>query len=100
MLYTIVATDVKNSLEKRLPARPGHIARLRLLQDEGRLVLSGANPAIDSTEPGEAGFSGSVIVAEFNSLQDAKDWINADPYVEAGVYEHIVVKPFKKVLPD
>ncbi len=99
MLYMIVGTDVENSLEKRSSARPGHIARLKSLQDQGRLVLSGPNPAIDSADPSESRFSGSLIVAEFNSLQDAQDWMDADPYVSAGVYRHVVVKPFKKFLP-
>ena len=99
MLYMIVGTDVENSLPKRASARPEHIDRLKSLQDQGRLTLSGPNPAIDSSDPGEAGFSGSLIGAEFDSLQDAKDWANDDPYVAAGVYGSVVVKPFKKFLP-
>lgn len=99
MLYMIVGTDVENSLPKRASARPEHIDRLRSLQNQGRLALSGPNPAIDSSDPGEAGFSGSLIVAEFDSLQDAKDWADHDPYVAAGVYSSVVVKPFKKFLP-
>jgi len=99
MLYMISSTDVANSLSRRLPVRPQHIERLKALQNEGRLVLAGPHPAIDSNEPGDAGFSGSLIVAEFDSLQDAEAWANADPYVVAGVYDSVIVKPFKKVLP-
>jgi len=95
----ISSTDVANSLSRRLPVRPQHIERLKALQNEGRLVLAGPHPAIDSNEPGDAGFSGSLIVAEFDSLQDAEAWANADPYVVAGVYDSVIVKPFKKVLP-
>ena len=100
MLYTIVANDVDNSLLLRKSARPAHLERLQALQDQGRLLLAGPNPAIDSDDPGEAGFTGSVIVAEFASLQDARDWADADPYVEAGVYAGVSVKPFKKVFPQ
>ncbi|MGB0847136.1 MAG: YciI family protein [Thiolinea sp.] len=99
MLYSIVGEDIENSLEKRLAARPAHVERLLKLRDEGRLIIAGPNPCIDSEDPGEAGFSGSVIVAEFESLQDATDWANADPYIAAGVYQNVSVKPFKKVLP-
>ncbi|OCR24759.1 hypothetical protein AFK24_11530 [Pseudomonas syringae] len=99
MLYAIVATDVENSLEKRLSVRPAHLERLNALKDEGRLILAGPNPAVDSNDPGAAGFTGSLIVAEFDSLSAAKAWAEADPYVKAGVYEHVVVKPFKLVLP-
>ncbi|MDY7561124.1 YciI family protein [Pseudomonas sp. 10B1] len=99
MLYAIVATDVANSLEKRLTARPDHLARLIALKDEGRMVLAGPHPAIDSNDPGSAGFSGSLIVAEFESLTAAQTWADADPYVAAGVYANVVVKPFKQVLP-
>ena len=99
MLYMINGTDVPNSLEKRLSVRPQHIERLKLLQNEGRLILAGPLPAIDSDDPGDAGFSGSLIVAEFESLEDAEAWAQADPYIGAGVYESVVVKPFKKVLP-
>ena len=99
MLYAIIATDVANSLEQRLAARPAHLARLHQLQAEGRLVLAGPHPAIDSNDPGAAGFSGSLIVAEFESLADAQAWAKADPYVEAGVYANVVIKPFKQVLP-
>ncbi|AIR91664.1 YciI family protein [Pseudomonas cremoricolorata] len=99
MLYAIIASDVENSLEKRLAARPAHIARLRELQAEGRVVLAGPHPAIDSNDPGAAGFSGSLIVAEFESLTAAQAWAEADPYVAAGVYGQVQVKPFKQVLP-
>jgi len=99
MLYAIVATDVANSLEKRLAARPDHLARLIALKDQGRMVLAGPNPAIDSNDPGAAGFSGSLIVAEFESLAAAQTWADADPYIAAGVYANVTVKPFKQVLP-
>ncbi|MCG6937173.1 MAG: YciI family protein [Gammaproteobacteria bacterium] len=99
MFYTIIAEDVENSLQRRLAARPRHLERLRALQDEGRLILAGPHPAIDCEDPGDAGFSGSLVVAEFESLEDAKAWADADPYVEAGVYGKVTVKPFKKVLP-
>ncbi|MDZ3993273.1 YciI family protein [Pseudomonas sp. Teo4] len=99
MLYAIIASDVANSLEKRLAARPAHIERLQQLKAEGRVVLAGPHPAIDSNDPGEAGFSGSLIVAEFNSLADAQAWADADPYIAAGVYDKVIVKPFKQVLP-
>ncbi|MBD3754562.1 MAG: YciI family protein [Gammaproteobacteria bacterium] len=99
MLYSIFAFDVPNSLPLRVEARPAHIARLKALADSGRLLLAGPNPAIDSVEPGEAGFTGSLIVAEFKSLELAQEWANADPYLAAGVYEKVIVKPFKKVLP-
>ena len=100
MLYAIIATDVENSLEDGLAARPTHLARLQQLQKEGRLVIAGPHPAIDSEDPGEAGFTGSLIVAEFESLEDAQDWANADPYNAAGVYDNVIVKPFKKVFPQ
>ncbi|AGN80050.1 MULTISPECIES: YciI family protein [Pseudomonas] len=99
MLYAIIASDVANSLEKRLAARPAHIERLQQLKAEGRVVLAGPHPAIDSNDPGEAGFSGSLIVAEFESLAAAQAWADADPYIAAGVYDNVVVKPFKQVLP-
>ncbi len=100
MLYCIIGEDVPNSLEKRLSVRPAHLERLIRLQEAGRLILAGPNPAIDSIDPGPAGFSGSLIVAEFDSLDDAKSWANADPYVGAGVYANVTVKPFKKVFPS
>ena len=99
MLYSIVGQDVENSLEGRKQARPAHLARLEALRDEGRLILAGPNPIADSEDPGTAGFSGSVVVAEFESLAAAKVWADADPYIEAGVYANVDVKPFKKVLP-
>lgn len=99
MLYAIVATDVANSLEARMAARPAHLERLHQLKAEGRIVLAGPNPAIDSNDPGAAGFSGSLIVAEFESLTAAKTWAESDPYVAAGVYASVSVKPFKQVLP-
>jgi len=99
MFYAIISQDVENSLQDRLAARPKHLERLTALQDQGRLILAGPHPAIDSEDPGEAGFSGSLVVAEFKSLDDAKTWADADPYVSAGVYAKVTVKPFKKVLP-
>ena len=99
MLYAIIATDIENTLSKRLQARPDHLARLQALKDEGRLILAGPHPAIDSNEPGDAGFSGSLVIAEFTTLDDAQSWADADPYIKAGVYEQVIVKPFKKVLP-
>ena len=99
MWYAIMAEDTPNSLEKRIAARPAHFARLQALQNEGRLLLAGPFPAIDSADPGPAGFSGSLIVAEFADLQAAETWANADPFVTAGVYASVNVKPFRKTLP-
>ncbi|KAF0863551.1 YciI family protein [Pseudomonas sp. LD120] len=99
MLYAIIATDVANSLEKRLAARPAHLERLQVLKDEGRVVLAGPHPAIDSNDPGDAGFSGSLIVAQFESLGAAQAWAEADPFVTAGVYANVVVKPFRQSMP-
>ncbi|HPQ94346.1 MAG: YciI family protein [Thiothrix sp.] len=99
MLYAIVGEDVEDSLKQRLAARPAHLERLQHLRDQGRLVLAGPNPAIDSDDPGSAGFSGSIIIAAFGSLEEARTWAAADPYVAAGVYRQVSVKPFKKVLP-
>jgi hypothetical protein len=99
MLYAIVGDDAPDSLENRLAARPAHLARLDALQQDGRLTLAGPFPAIDSPNPGPAGFSGSLIVAEFESLEAARIWAEADPYLSAGVFERVTVKPFKKVLP-
>ena len=100
MFYTIIGHDVADSLELRKSARPAHVARLQLLQEEGRLLLAGPFPAVDSNEPGAAGFTGSLIVAEFATLSDAQAWANADPYLKAGVYQHVSVKPFKKTFPN
>ena len=99
MLYAIIGTDRPDSLAARLAARPAHLARLEILQEEGRLVLAGPFPAIDAANPGPAGFNGSLIVAEFPSLADATAWAEADPYVAASVYEQVTVQPFKKVFP-
>ncbi len=99
MLYSIVGTDRENSLQARLAARPAHVARLEALKQEGRLIIAGPNPAIDSVDPGAAGFSGSIIIAEFDSFEAAQAWADADPYLESGVYVSVAVKPFKKVLP-
>lgn len=99
MWYAIVAEDVPNSLEKRMAARPAHLARLQAMQDEARLLLAGPFPSIDSEDPGEAGYSGSLIVAAFTNLQEAIIWANADPFVKAGVYAKVTVKPFRKTLP-
>jgi uncharacterized protein len=100
MLYLIMGEDAPDSLAARLAARPQHLARLTALQAEGRLVLAGPCPATDSPDPGPAGFSGSLIVAEFSSLEDARAWADADPYVAAGVYVGVTVKPFKRVFPS
>ena len=99
MLYAIIAQDVDNSLQDRLAARPAHLERLNALLDQGRLILAGPHPAIDSEDPGEAGFSGSLVVAEFDDLEAAQSWANDDPYMHAGVYDKVTVKPFKKVFP-
>lgn len=99
MLYAIIGEDVTDSLEKRKSVRDRHIARLQQLQDEGRMILAGPNPAIDSADPGPAGFTGSIIIAEFESLEDARAWADADPYIDAGVYSQVTVKPFKQVFP-
>ena len=97
MLYSIVGTDTPNSLEKRKAARPEHLARLQALRDAGRLIIAGPFPAVDNEDPSEAGFTGSLIVAEFSSLEAAQGWADADPYMAAGVYAHVQVKPFKQV---
>jgi uncharacterized protein len=99
MFYAIIAEDAPNSLEMRMNARPAHLARLAELQNQGKLVLAGPFPAIDSVDPGPAGFSGSLIIAEFADLEAAKSWADADPFVSAGVYKSVVVKPFRKTLP-
>jgi len=99
MLYSIVGIDNENSLSARMSVRAEHVARLNALRDAGRLIIAGPNPAIDSDDPGDAGFTGSIIVAEFDSLQAAKNWADADPYIESGAYASVSVKPFKKALP-
>ncbi|HEU4707836.1 MAG TPA: YciI family protein [Methylophilaceae bacterium] len=99
MWYAIIAKDHANSLEKRLTARSAHIDRLKALQDEGRLMLAGPFPALDSNDPGPAGYDGSLIIAEFADLQEAEAWAADDPYVSAGVYASVIVKPFRKTLP-
>lgn len=99
MLYAFISTDVDDSLPRRRPARDAHLARLHELQQQGRLILAGPCPAVDANDPGDNGFTGSLVVAEFDSLDDARAWADADPYVEAGVYRETIVKPFRKVLP-
>lgn len=99
MLFAIIATDHPNSVVARRQARPAHLARLEALQAEGRLVLAGPHPAVAATDPGEAGFTGSLVVAEFDDLEAARDWADADPYIAAGVYRDVLVKPFIQVLP-
>lgn len=99
MWYVIFSQDVENSLERRLRVRDKHLDRLVQLQNEGRLLVAGPMPAIDSDNPGDAGFTGSTVIAEFDSLEAAQIWANNDPYIDAGVYEQVTVKPFKKVLP-
>lgn len=99
MLYSIIGTDKDNSLADRMAVRPDHVQRLQELKSQGRLILAGPNPAIDSPEPGDAGFTGSVIIADFDSLEDAQAWANEDPYWKTGVFQSVLVKPFNKVLP-
>lgn len=99
MLYAIISQDIPNSLERRMAVRPAHLQRLEALRDAGRLVLAGPHPAIDNEDPGAAGFSGSLVVAEFASLSEAQAWAEADPFTTTGVYEKVTVKPFKEVLP-
>lgn len=99
MWYAIISQDVENSLEKRMAARPAHIDRLKTLAAEDRLLVAGPHPAIDSDDPGEAGFTGSLVIASFESLTAAQSWADADPYIDAGVYAQVTVKPYKKVLP-
>ena len=98
MYYAIISEDIENSLEQRKSARPAHLKRLNKLADQDRLLLAGPHPAIDSPDPGAAGFSGSLVVAEFESLEQAQAWADADPYAAAGVYAKVTVKPFKRVL--
>ncbi|HAF01207.1 MAG TPA: hypothetical protein DCO68_10500 [Methylophilaceae bacterium] len=99
MWYAIIAQDIDNSLEKRIKARPQHLARLQALQEAGRLLLAGPFPAIDSIDPGPAGYTGSLIVAEFANLQAATEWANADPFVIENIYSSVTIKPFRKTLP-
>ena len=99
MFYAIISEDVPNSLALRVSAREAHLARLEALKQEGRLFCAGPHPAIDTEEPGEAGFSGSLIIAEFDNLNTAQSWADEDPYISAGVYQRVTVKPYKKVLP-
>jgi uncharacterized protein len=99
MLYAIISEDVPNSLPIRMPVRPAHLERVEALRAEGRLIIAGPHPAIDSEDPGDAGFTGSLIIARFDSLQDAQNWAQDDPYQKAGVYQRVTVKPFKQVLP-
>jgi uncharacterized protein YciI len=96
VLYVIYAEDNADSLTKRQAVRPAHVARLQLLQDEGRLIIAGPMPAVDSNEPGVAGFTGSTVIAEFSSLEEAQSWAQDDPYIAAGVYKQVAVKPFKR----
>jgi uncharacterized protein YciI len=99
MLYAIFGQDVPDSLEKRMPARPAHLARLQALQEQGNLLMAGPFPAVDSADPGPAGFTGTLVVAEFASLEAAQEWAAADPYIAAGVFAQVAVRPFKKVFP-
>lgn len=99
MLYAIMSQDVENSLPQRLKARPAHLARLTELQTQGRLVLAGPHPAVDCEDPGEVGFTGSLVIAEFSTMEEAQQWADDDPYIAAGVYDNVTVKPFKRVLP-
>jgi len=99
MLYSIVGIDNPDSLDARMAVRSEHVARLQEMLAQGRLIIAGPNPAIDSDDPGEAGFTGSIIVAEFDSLRAAQDWADEDPYIKSGAYASVMVKPFKKVLP-
>ncbi len=99
MYYAIIAEDREESLEQRLAARPAHVERLNAMQADGRLLLAGPHPAIDNEDPGPAGFTGSLVVAEFDSLEAAREWADQDPYVLAGVYQRVTIKPFKKVFP-
>ena len=99
MIYAIISEDVPNSGPLRAAARPAHLERVHRLLDEGRLVIAGPHPAVDSLEPGDAGFTGSLILADFDSLDEAQAWADSDPYVEGGVYQKVTVKPFKQTLP-
>ncbi len=99
MWYAVISEDFEGSLDKRLTARPDHVARLKALADEGRVLIAGPHPAVDSSDPGAAGFTGSLVVAEFDSLEDAQAWADEDPYISGGVYSKVTVKPFNLVLP-
>ena len=99
MLYAILCEDIENSLALRMDARPAHLERIQALVDEGRLLAAGPHPALDTEDPGDAGFTGSLIIAEFDSLEEATSWADSDPYVDAGVFSKVTVKPYKKVLP-
>ena len=99
MYYAIISQDIENSLPLRKAHRPDHLARLQELADQGRLLVAGPHPAIDSDDPGEAGFTGSLVIAEFDSLVDAQNWADDDPFLKQGVYQSVVVKPYKRVLP-
>ena len=99
MWYAVISEDFEGTLDKRLAARPEHVARLTALRDEGRVLIAGPHPAVDSPDPGPAGFTGSLVVVEFDSLEDAKAWADEDPYISAGVYSKVSVKPFNLVLP-
>jgi uncharacterized protein YciI len=99
VLYAIISEDVEDSLSLRQSVRPAHLLRLEQLQDQGRLVLAGPHPSIDSETPGEAGFSGSLVIAEFTDLETARQWANEDPYLKAGAYQNVIVKPFKQIFP-
>lgn len=99
MLYAFISQDVENSLAARIEARPAHVERLLQLKQQGRLIIAGPHPAIDNSDPGPAGFTGSLVIAEFESLVEAQIWADDDPYVTAGVYQSIIIKPFNKVLP-
>ena len=99
MFYAILCEDIENSLTLRMSARPAHLERLQALVDEGRLLVAGPHPALDTADPGDAGFTGSLIIAEFDSLEEATAWADSDPYVDAGVFSKVTVKPYKKVLP-
>lgn len=99
MYYAIMSQDIPNSLSLRMSARPAHLERLEALKSEGRLMLAGPHPALDTPDPGDAGFTGSLVIAEFDSLESAQAWADEDPYVAAGVYDNVAVKPFKRVLP-
>jgi len=100
VLYAILSEDVTDSLSKRQSARPAHLQRLQDLQEQGRLIIAGPHPAVDSNTPGDAGFTGSLVIAEFSDLTEAQNWADADPYVAAGVYANVTVKPFKQVFPQ